>query len=83
MIRFQHEIVVYPNPTNGNVIVEVNLVSENQFEEIYTSIGQLVMSKTLSEAETKIDLKNLPNGIYTVIVRTQNKTLKATKVVRE
>lgn len=70
---------VYPNPTNGSLNITAD--KEIQKVEVFNSIGQLVYSTDANAALIKVDLSNLPNGLYTVRteingVNTFNKLVK-------
>ncbi len=69
------ELLVYPNPTNGNFTITSK---ENMEFTIINELGQLVKIVSLTEAnDHRIFVTDLPNGIYTLM----NKTLQAKIVV--
>ena len=61
---------MFPNPTNGNVFVELDLVNNADVEiVILNSIGQHVMSKVLNNIQSKkveLQTADLPSGVYMV-----------------
>ncbi|MES2285347.1 MAG: T9SS type A sorting domain-containing protein [Bacteroidota bacterium] len=73
------EINVFPNPTNGNYIIELETENseENNFEIVVTNmIGQTIYHKysTFSGKKEQIGFsENDPGGIYIVNVKTKNK----------
>lgn len=70
---------VYPNPTNGNLMV--NSGCKNCIFEIYDLIGKKVLSQKLSDNETKVDLNSLNNGTYLYKISQDGVILKADKLL--
>ncbi len=58
---FNSELVIYPNPTNGEVYATG--VKENTLIEIYNVLGQKVVSAPFSLGEG-LGMRLQPNGIY-------------------
>lgn len=73
------QIAVFPNPSNGNLVVNSN-VKECIFE-VYDLMGKKVLSQKLNEGESKVDLTSLNNGTYLFKVSQNGKTVKTDKVV--
>lgn len=65
------DISVYPNPTNG--FVTVNVTNPVHFE-VYSALGQRLLSGELTQSEKQLDFSNFQKGIY--YVRVGNETLK-------
>lgn len=59
---------VYPNPSNGIVLVRAQLNSSNEKNElrIYNLLGDLVYETLLYNNLHEIDLSHLSNGVYYV-----------------
>lgn len=53
---------VYPNPVNDILNIQTSL---DVFTEVYSSLGHLIVSGT---KEKRIDLTELPSGIYQVVI---------------
>lgn len=68
----QSEILVYPNP--GKDYVNIEVITNNgenwQHLEILNCLGQKLYDKVndFQTSTVRIDVKDLPNGIYTIIV---------------
>jgi len=69
--RHATSLLIYPNPTNGQLIVEIadQVSNDVQDIEIFDVLGkrQYVPAPSLSEragGEVKIDISHLPAGIY-------------------
>ncbi|MFN8231647.1 MAG: T9SS type A sorting domain-containing protein [Bacteroidia bacterium] len=68
-------IDIYPNPTNGEVMIKSK--ENNEFDVSVTSTdGRIVFKQDKLKNEQKIELTNLSKGIYFVkIITTDNQTL--------
>ncbi|MGZ3921732.1 MAG: T9SS type A sorting domain-containing protein, partial [Bacteroidia bacterium] len=56
------ELIVYPNPTLGDVLIE----AYNGSAEVYNSTGQLLFIKLITVTDNNISLLNKPEGCYFV-----------------
>lgn len=72
-----HELSVYPNPTDGKTVVDSKGVTIRNLQIIDAS-GKIVWSKSGNGSRQTIDVSRLPSGIYTLQVQTErgSKTLK-------
>jgi hypothetical protein len=57
---------IYPNPTNDNVTIQLDKLSDLETIRIYDSLGQLA----LSSRESTINIEGLASGLYTVEIET-------------
>jgi type IX secretion system substrate protein/PKD domain-containing protein len=62
----QAKLRIYPNPSNGNFIIETNEVT-NQALNIFDINGKQVLSQTIN-GTTTIDASNLNAGIYNISI---------------
>ena len=76
----QSPISVYPNPTTGEVFVQ--LEKSNGYKIVLTTIlGQVVLTQ---EAENNIvDLSKMANGLYFLTVLDQNNIVYKTRIVKQ
>jgi hypothetical protein len=73
---------IYPNPTNGNVTVELpNVVSGAQVA-VLDLAGKTIISKGFESTNTTLDLSNLSEGIYIIKVQNGN-ILHTNKIIVE
>mgnify|MGYP001602240382 CR=1 FL=1 len=76
------KISVYPNPSTGDVFINVGLSNMNSIDvTLFNAIGEAVISKKInmpSNNEIKLDLNNKPDGIYLLEIETSegNRTKK-------
>lgn len=73
---------VYPNPSNGNFVIE-NLNNHYYDLEITNVYGQQVLLElNINRLENKIDMSRLSSGLYTAKIK-NNKSTYTTKLVIE
>ena len=72
---------VYPNPTNGNVTVELNETATNV--AIYNMVGKLVRSQSISAGLNTVEMNGLTAGVYFLRIYNDNKIIGTAKVVRQ
>lgn len=65
------ELVVYPNPTNGILNIDLPNVPETELI-LYTITGQNIISKTSHNKTATIDLSALSNGVYYLQIKNEN-----------
>lgn len=66
---------IYPNPTSCSFTVNLN--KESNFENlvIYNSLGQKMITKTISNTTEILNTSNFPKGIYSIQVGTSQQKL--------
>lgn len=65
-------VKLYPNPTNGQLIVEMDGMTA---VEVYNLVGQCLLRKDVSEENATIDMSDLQNGIYMVKVSADSSSI--------
>ena len=65
---------LYPNPAANVLFVEILNEDENASVQIISIDGKVVLTEQLnaSDAVNSVDISNLANGIYTVVVNTES-----------
>ena len=78
-------INIYPNPFTDKTTVEIlNNGNKNITIELYNSFGQLIrVIGNIKNNKFIFDRKNLPNGLYLLKVKNDNKIIKTEKLVIE
>ena len=69
-----YDVSIYPNPTNG--FVNVSVTGAVHFE-VYSALGQRLLTGELTQNEKQIDFSNFEKGIY--YVRIENESIKIIK----
>lgn len=71
--NFGDELLIYPNPTDGNFSIDLG----SNYESILVTMTDLSGKKIMSETYNNSQLLNLkinePNGIYLLVVESENK----------
>ena len=62
-----NDIMVYPNPTYGEVSIRLFETGEHNIE-VYDIMGRKIMSTTVSGNNCTIDMNCLPIGLYNVVI---------------
>ncbi len=73
-------ILVYPNPTKGNV----NISCDNTIKsvQLYDVQGRLLQTSLVNENQTTVDISNQSSGVYFLKI-ISDKGMKVQKIVRE
>ena len=61
-------LLLYPNPTSGNVTLEMN--GTIGLVEVYSLTGVLVKSYSINSTKAKLKMNDLPKGVYLIKVNT-------------
>jgi hypothetical protein len=66
---------IYPNPASNqlNITVSGALIGENY--SLYNSVGQLIITHKIQSAQTTLDISNLAQGTYTLVMKGARKVL--------
>ena len=73
-----NEVVLFPNPTKSNININNNIKTI----ELFDFQGRLLVSKTINEKQTTLDVSNYTNGVYFVKITT-DADVKIGKVIKE
>jgi hypothetical protein len=74
------DVLIYPNPTDGELNIECPS-PEGVKIEFANSTGEKVMEIQMLEKKTKANIGKLPAGIYMLTLRNANKTVGSYKIV--
>jgi len=81
----ENAVVIYPNPGKGIVNVKVGNSLRGQTEiSLYNATGSLVLSESIrfSEEASSVHLENLPAGLYSMMLRKDDKVVLKKLVIR-
>jgi hypothetical protein len=73
------KIQIYPNPGNGNCIIES--LEKGQLK-LLNNLGQVVYTATIFPGTQHLDIQLLPNGIYSAIFCNTNNIRTTIKIVK-
>jgi hypothetical protein len=74
-----NSVNIYPNPTSKQFIVETNS-TQNKLMQIYDMHGTLVLSQTIID-KSSIDTTDLAEGIYTIIINSNEAVVNKKLVI--
>jgi hypothetical protein len=74
-------ISVYPNPTKDILNINVGTLKENTEVKIYNSLGELVLTESLTTQNSSLKTHNLLGGIYFYHILVGKKSIKTDKIV--
>ena len=77
-------ISIYPNPTKGNLVVEVSGTSTEALIEygIYSATGTILKKQIVSDPQFNIDFTNQPCGMYILKLNIEGK-ISEWKIIKE
>jgi hypothetical protein len=74
----------YPNPTTDYLILTVDGVFPNTYTaKLFDINGKIVGSKKVTQAETKIDMRELIQAVYFLKIIHDDKELKTFKIIKK
>ena len=73
------QISVYPNPNNGNFVIETNSATK-QTLQLFDVNGKLVLTQTII-GKTNIDASNLAEGVYNLNITTNDGVINKRLVI--
>ena len=81
----EHSIKIYPNPFSTFATIMINDASLiNNYElSIYNDLGEEVINIIVTNQLTTIETSNLPSGIYTYKVISNNKTIQSGTLISQ
>ena len=82
VINLSPEIKIYPNPSQGQFIID--FVNEDIHAEIYifNTYGKKVYQAIcLEQNRQEVDLSNLPPGMYLIVIKTDNRVLREKLII--
>jgi len=75
-------ISIYPNPANDKIFIETYNQKESLNLKIFTTTGQVVLTKKITNAVEQIDLSGFSAGIYFVKIQSDNKMI-VQKIIKQ
>lgn len=66
------DVKIYPNPTNGKVVLDWGKTTVNMKVDVYSAVGQVLIKEEVKDKARKtIDLGALANGVYFIVLTDQ------------
>lgn len=82
-ITSNNNIIVFPNPNDGEFTVRFTKLTENVRIEVFNTLGQLVLREKVSNINTVINIGKMANGIYHLKVFEGSSILKEEKILKQ
>jgi type IX secretion system substrate protein len=76
----QEGIQLFPNPTRGEINVQVTMDYLGKDFAIYDQLGKTMLKGKIVELISKIQLDQLPNGVYSFSIGSEHR--KSIKVIK-
>lgn len=74
---------VYPNPTQGKLILKIEYTENNLYScQLYDITGKLLGVEWLTTNEAVVEMENLPAGIYLLKVKENQKDIKTFRIIK-
>ena len=73
---------LFPNPSNDEVTVEFAALPEKATVSILNTSGIEVLKQAITDLKTRIDIRNLPHGVYFIRIKS-GEILEIKKLVKE
>lgn len=77
-----NSFVIYPNPSNGMLNVELRVLNGNEKIQITNSLGEILLNESIYIQHSKFNIQNFSSGIYFVTIETSKGT-NITKLIKE
>ncbi|MEI7595898.1 MAG: right-handed parallel beta-helix repeat-containing protein [Bacteroidota bacterium] len=82
-IAYNDDILIYPNPTDGQLKIKLlNLVKEDFQLKIYDISGNVLLSKDISNNTEDIDLRNYSTNQFILCIYNKNKLVMTKKIIK-
>jgi hypothetical protein len=73
---------VFPNPTNGILTIKDDFKDEFRSVSLYNSLGSKILSKNYNSNNYRLDITDLPSGVYMLVITTDNGVQKQ-QIIKE
>ena len=77
------EATLFPNPTVGNVQLDIADFTQNAFEmNLFDAAGKLILSQKIASSTSLISLNEYASGVYTLSILKGKEQVKSFRIVR-
>jgi hypothetical protein len=83
--RDQIEVLIFPNPSNGQVTILAEVFDESYIFELYDVSGKIIRQQTIDGKETILNFSELLSGFYQYKIRStrSGETVNAGKLLKD
>lgn len=65
----EEDILIYPNPTDGNITIDLKQLTANSKLTLTNNLGVELFTKTIKEPITSLNLSEFPVGLYFIKIQ--------------
>ena len=78
-----NELIIFPNPTTNQLVV--NTANPERFlsYSLLNNLGQLILEKQINNNVEFIDVSQLTNGFYNLVIHQENKAPIIKKIIKQ
>jgi len=76
-------ILIYPNPSAGEIEINFNTLPSNAVIEIYNYIGQLISNKPVQSEKEVLNFKDAANGVYILRITSNDKIIHVKRLIKQ
>jgi PKD repeat protein/pimeloyl-ACP methyl ester carboxylesterase len=78
-------LVIFPNPSTGKVVLQVTGVSdENLNLDVFNIVGVKVFDSSITNnKDVELNLSNLPNGSYILVLKSKSKEVRKKMIIQK
>jgi hypothetical protein len=77
------EATLFPNPTVGNVQLDIADFTQNTFEmNLFDAAGKLILSQKIAASTSLFSLNEYASGVYTLSIMKDKEQVKSFRIVR-
>jgi spore germination protein YaaH len=76
-----NNMLVYPNPNNGNFTIKISDILKEVSVNVYNSIGELVLHNNITPNQKEIHMSDLSEGVYFVTILSEGIKISTQRIV--
>ena len=77
------DIELYPNPNNGNFVLQVNNIADKKGTiKVYSTLGNVVYSTIIENNRTNVNIKNQTAGVYFARIEIENQSFYKRVIIK-
>ncbi len=73
---------IYPNPTSGNVVIQLGNVFDNTVLKVFNALGQVIMDESFGSTDQVKFVLNEKPGVYIVEISTSDRKSARARVIK-
>jgi len=73
---------MYPNPTSDQLIIEIDETLKDLSFDLTDMNGKVLISQTIKDKETLLNLKEFASGSYHLVVQHENEIIESFKIIK-